>query len=102
MEVQNIFITSPKMLFHYFSDKKLKAVSYAKRYVFKLISRSVHAMIVTFTLNSSLKWKNSVAGKNEAYKPTYIEHIANIITHGVSVYLDGQVNPQIANFAFII
>lgn len=33
----------------------------------------------------SLKWKNDVAPKNEAYKPTYIEHVANIFTHGVSI-----------------
>lgn len=33
----------------------------------------------------SVKWKNPVARKDEAYKPTQIEHVANIITHGVTV-----------------
>lgn len=42
----------------------------------------------------SLKWKNCVAEKNEAYKPTYIEHVANIITHGVCVKLNFIVYSQ--------
>jgi hypothetical protein len=33
---------------------------------------------------SSIQWKNARAKKNEMYKPTPVEHIANILTHGVS------------------
>jgi len=33
----------------------------------------------------SVNWKNERAPKNEPYNPTPIEHVANIITHGVLV-----------------
>jgi len=33
----------------------------------------------------SVKWKNQRAPKHEQYNPTNIEHVANIITHGVLV-----------------
>ena len=33
----------------------------------------------------SIRWKNKPAAPNTAYEPTFIEHVANIITHGVSI-----------------
>ena len=31
-----------------------------------------------------IHWKNNPPAKGEAYKPTSIEHSANILSHGVS------------------
>ena len=33
----------------------------------------------------SVKWKNPRAPKHEQYNPTPIEHVANILTHGVKI-----------------
>ena len=33
-----------------------------------------------------IHWKNDPPAKNEQYKPTSIEHKANILTHGVSLF----------------
>ena len=32
---------------------------------------------------SSVRWKNPRAKPNEMYRPTTVEHVANIATHGV-------------------
>ena len=34
---------------------------------------------------NSIRWKNKPAAPNTAYEPTLIEHVANIVTHGVSI-----------------
>jgi len=34
-------------------------------------------------LSSSMRWKNERPRNNEPYKPTEVEHVANILTHGV-------------------
>ena len=34
----------------------------------------------------SIRWKNKPAAPNTAYQPTLVEHVANIITHGVSFH----------------
>ena len=36
-------------------------------------------------ISFSIRWKNKPAAPNTAYEPTLIEHVANIITHGVSI-----------------
>lgn len=40
--------------------------------------------IITFFF-FSLKWKNGKPKPNEAYCPTEIEHLANIVTHGIAI-----------------
>ena len=39
----------------------------------------------TKKISFSIRWKNKPAAPNTAYEPTLIEHVANIITHGVSI-----------------
>ena len=46
--------------------------------------------------NSRIQWKNDPPPKNQAYRPTQIEHLANIITHGVSFTLKSDF--LLANF----
>ena len=36
-------------------------------------------------ISFSIRWKNKPAAPNTAYEPTLIEHVANIVTHGVSI-----------------
>ena len=31
-----------------------------------------------------IQWRNDPPPKNQPYRPTYIEHVANVLTHGVS------------------
>ena len=54
----------------------------------KLGKKCLSSGILTIFKNqyffSSIRWKNDPALPNTAYEPTKIEHVANIITHGVS------------------
>jgi hypothetical protein len=45
----------------------------------------------------SSKWKNERPVKNEAYSPTMKEHVANILTHGVSNYCSALINSRVAD-----
>ena len=48
-----------------------------------------------------IKWMNSPGTSSEAYKPTTVEHLANMITHGVSTLLDILEAGYLARFALL-
>ena len=41
-----------------------------------------------------IHWKNDPPAKGEQYKPTAIEHKANILTHGVSLFIKALQSAQ--------
>jgi hypothetical protein len=57
-------------------------------YLFHLYQSMLSVMLIfTYFSFPSSKWKNERPVKNEAYSPTMKEHVANILTHGVSNYV---------------
>jgi len=51
---------------------------------------------------SSVKWKNARPSSNHAYVPTDIEHVANIVTHGVSTTSRPLTNFENLNIPLLI
>lgn len=45
----------------------------------------IYIYIFVFNAIRRVKWMNQRASTNEAYQPTHIEHIANVVTHGMWV-----------------
>ena len=41
-----------------------------------------------------IKWKNDPSDGSSAYKPTNVEHLANIMTHGVSQFQPSYINQK--------
>ena len=52
--------------------------------VFSLRSLLVNLLLIWYVLFDRIKWKNERGRGGEAYKPTDVEHLANIVTHGAS------------------
>ena len=52
------------------------------------------------TIVFRIKWKNNPPPKNEAYRPTSIEHSANILSHGVCVLFMTLLNSMM--FTYLI